>query len=42
MNIFSEHVDDFCTMPVMVRETDLDWIEVPQDYEVLDTMALGR
>ena len=29
-------------MPVMVKETDLDRIEVPEDYEVLDATALGR
>ena len=28
-------------MPVMVRETDLDRIDVPKDYEVLDATALG-
>jgi hypothetical protein len=29
-------------MPLMVKETDLDLIEVPEDYEVLDSTALGR
>ncbi len=29
-------------MPVMVKEADLDRIEVPEDYEVLDATALGR
>jgi hypothetical protein len=29
-------------MPVMVKETDLNRIEVPDDYEVLDATALGR
>ena len=29
-------------MPVMVKEADLNRIEVPQDYEVLDATALGR
>ena len=29
-------------MPVMVKEADLNWIEVPDDYEVLDATALGR
>jgi hypothetical protein len=29
-------------MPVMVKEADLDWIKVPEDYEVLDATALGR
>jgi hypothetical protein len=26
----------------MVKEADLNWIEVPDDYEVLDATALGR
>jgi predicted DNA-binding transcriptional regulator AlpA len=42
MDIFSEHVYNFCMMPVMVKETDLDRIEVPEDCEVLDATALGR
>jgi hypothetical protein len=29
-------------MSVMVKEADLDWLEVPDDYEVLDATALGR
>jgi hypothetical protein len=29
-------------MLIMVKETDLDRIEVPEDYEVLDATALGR
>jgi hypothetical protein len=29
-------------MAVMVKEADLNRICVPQDYEVLDTTALGR
>jgi hypothetical protein len=29
-------------MPVMVKEADLDRLEVPEDYEVLDATALGR
>jgi hypothetical protein len=29
-------------MLVMVKETDLNRIEVPGDYEVLDATALGR
>jgi hypothetical protein len=28
--------------PVMVKEAELDRIEVPEDYEVLDATALGR
>jgi len=26
----------------MVKEIDLNWIGVPEDYEVLDATALGR
>ena len=29
-------------MPVMVKEADLNRIDVPQEYEVLDATALGR
>jgi predicted DNA-binding transcriptional regulator AlpA len=29
-------------MAVMVKEADLDRVEVPEDYEVLDATALGR
>jgi hypothetical protein len=29
-------------MPLMVKEADLDRIDVPEDYEVLDATALGR
>ena len=29
-------------MAVMVKEADLDWIAVPEDYEVLDATTLGR
>jgi predicted DNA-binding transcriptional regulator AlpA len=29
-------------MPLMVKEADLNWIGVPEDYEVLDATALGR
>jgi hypothetical protein len=28
--------------PVIAKEADLDRIEVPEDYEVLDATALGR
>jgi len=27
-------------MVVMVKEADLDWIEVPEEYEILDGIAL--
>jgi hypothetical protein len=36
MDIFCGHVYDFCMMPVMVKEVDLDRVDVPDDYEVLD------
>jgi hypothetical protein len=29
-------------MPLMVKEADLERIEVPEDYEVLDATGLGR
>ena len=28
-------------MPIMVKEADLNRIDVPEDYEVLDATALG-
>jgi hypothetical protein len=42
MDNFSGSVYNFCMMPVMVKEADLDRIGVPEDYEVLDATALGR
>ena len=42
MDIFSDLIYNFCMMPVMVNEADLDQMEVPEDYEVLDATALGR
>ena len=42
MDITSGFVCNLCMMPVMVKEADLNRIEVPEDYEVLDTTALGR
>jgi hypothetical protein len=35
-------VYNLCMMPVMVKEADLNRIEVPEGYEVLDATALGR
>jgi predicted DNA-binding transcriptional regulator AlpA len=29
-------------MPVMVKEADLNRVQAPNDYEVLDATALGR
>jgi hypothetical protein len=29
-------------MSVMVKQVDLNRIDVPEDYEVLDAIALGR
>ena len=42
MDILSGYVYNFCMIPVMVKEADLDRIGVPEDYEVLDATALGR
>jgi hypothetical protein len=42
MDILSEHVYNFCMIPVMVKESDIARIEVPKDCEVLDATALGR
>jgi hypothetical protein len=42
MDTISGYVYNFCMMPVMVKEADLDRIEVPEDYEVLDATAVGR
>ena len=38
MNILFEYVYDLCMMLVMVKESDLNRIEVPRDYEILDAM----
>jgi hypothetical protein len=29
-------------LPIMVKEADLNRIDVPEDYEILDATALGR
>jgi hypothetical protein len=42
MDIFSGYVYNFCMMPVMVKEAELDHIAVPDDFEVLDATALGK
>ncbi len=42
MDIFCGYVYNFCMMAVMVKEADLNRIEVPGDYEILDATALGR
>jgi predicted DNA-binding transcriptional regulator AlpA len=42
MDIISGLVYNLCMMLVMVKEADLNRIEVPEDYEVLDATALGR
>ena len=36
MDNIPEHVYNLCMMPVMMREADLDRIDVPEEYEVLD------
>jgi hypothetical protein len=42
MDILFDHVYNLCIMPAMVKETDLNRVDVPEDYEVLDATALGR
>jgi hypothetical protein len=42
MDIFFRRVCNLYMTPVMVKEADLNRIEVPVDYEVLDATALGR
>jgi predicted DNA-binding transcriptional regulator AlpA len=42
IDTFSSVVYNLCMMVVMVKEADLNQIEVPEDYEVLDATALGR
>jgi hypothetical protein len=39
---FPLFVYNFCMMLVMVKDADLDRIDVPEDYEILDATALGR
>ena len=42
MDTFPESVYNFCMMLVMVKESDLDRIDVAEGYEVLDATALGK
>jgi predicted DNA-binding transcriptional regulator AlpA len=42
MDIISKYVYNLCMMAAMVKETDLDRLAVPEDYEVLDATALGK
>jgi hypothetical protein len=35
-------VYNLCMMSVMVKEADLDRLDVPEDYEILDATALGK
>jgi hypothetical protein len=42
MDIFTRFIYNLYMMPVMVKEIDLDRIDVPEDYEILDATALGR
>ena len=42
IDTFSRFVYDLRMMPIMVKEADLDCIDVPGDYEVLDATAIGR
>jgi hypothetical protein len=36
VDVFSRLVYDFCMMPLMVKEADLNRTDVSQEYEVLD------
>ena len=36
------YVYNLCMIAVMVREADLNRVDVPDDYEVLDATALSR
>jgi hypothetical protein len=38
----SSVVYNLCMIPVMVKETDLNRVDVPENYEVLDATDLGR
>jgi len=40
MDIFFEHVYNLRMMSVMVKEADLNRIEMLEDYDVLDATAL--
>jgi hypothetical protein len=42
MGIVSELIYNLCMMPPMAREADLDRVDVPEDYEVLDATDLGK
>jgi hypothetical protein len=42
IDLFSKFVYNLCMMPLMVKKADLDRIEVPEDYEVLDATTLGQ
>jgi hypothetical protein len=42
MDISTRLIYNLCMMLLMVKEVDLNWLEVPEDYEVLDATALGR
>src|SRR5215212_3622180 len=42
MDVTFRLVYNLCMMLVMVKEADLAYIDVAEDYEVLDATALGR
>jgi hypothetical protein len=42
MYILSKSIYNLCMMLVMVKEADLNRLDVPENYEVLDATALGR
>ena len=42
IDIFSGLLYDLCMISVMVKEANLNRIDAPENYEVLDATALGR
>jgi predicted DNA-binding transcriptional regulator AlpA len=42
MDMFSRFIYNLCMIPLMVKDADLNRIELPEDYEVLDATALAR
>ena len=42
MDISTRLIYNLCMMLLMVKEVDLNWLEVPEDYEILDATALGQ
>jgi len=42
IDMYSRFIYNSCMVLIMVKEADLDRIDVPEDYEVLDATALSR